>query len=618
MDKNLERFINDLKTSHQTDTQTFGNHFNEEKYNFVLRILNDGANITEDEWEKILTNYETDPVVNRAIIQATDVPDYAKSCVISALVSSKLAGTPFGYEKGMVKEILENYHNIEDFQLESMYNNFHNEIMNPIAHPAHDGYDPGYPQHTIDRLIKMELEVFNNVRSKPSGYREKQHCFTHAKSEDMYKHFKEHMPEDSGLAEKVATAIINNPYFSDDKKNETFSEYGCNPDALVKSTTEITNTLYESAVYSAYDMNDPKVMSGYTYHMVVQRARNLLDNMVRYKLLSEALEYDLVSRAISDASKEKSKKMNDMLRTIMNQTTSPKVLHLIYTNAPHVNDRDDVCRNEHTSEEDIKAQIKLYCDKIHKKTKSGKINEVSDKWLLEVYRMMNRVPLEDVQYGIIMQVQPVQTVSQILSTNTTPNHIINKIIDVLEDMRKQDGKRIWDELIVKAHIAKEARRHGFDTGRYVEYTQSTFSSTSKHFESNETCKKAYMPVNLMSQKPEFADKLFEIISASIDKSGWRPEKGDLEVYKKELQELIQTERTKNIYGKKTEKELKDMAYYEIISAKEANINELSSSIRRNSPKQYTELQERANRHVELDDEYNTRDINKEAMKALDL
>ena len=54
------------------------------------------------------------------------------------------------------------------------------------------------------------------------------------------------------------------------------------------------------------------------------------------------------------------------------------------------------------------------------------------------------------------------------------------------------------------------------------------------------------------------------------------------------------------------------------SAKEANINELSSSIRRNSPKQYTELQERANRHVELDDEYNTRDINKEAMKALDL
>ena len=618
MDKNLERFINDLKTSHQTDTQVFGNHFNEEKYNFVLRILNDGANITEDEWEKILTNYENEPVVNRAIVQATNVPDYAKSCVVAALVSSKLAGTPFGYERGMVKEILTNYHNIEDFQLESLFNNFHNEIMQPIAHPAHDGFEPGYPQHTIDRLIKLELEVFNNERPKPTGYGEKQHCFTHARSEDMYQHFKEHMPTDSGLAEKVATAIINNPYFSDDKKNETFNEYGCNPDALVNSTPEISYTLYESAVYSAYDMNDPGKMSGYTYHMVVQKARNLLDNMVRYNLLSEALEYDLVSRAISDASKEKTKKMNDMLRTIINKTTSPKVLHLIYTNAPHVNDRDDVCRNENVSEEDLKAQVKLYCDKIYKKTKNGKIDEVSDKWLLEVYRMMNKIPLEDVQYGIIMQVQPVQTVSQILSTNTTPNHIIDRIIGVLEDMREQDGKRIWDELMVKAYIAKEARKHGFGTNRYVEYTQSVFSSTSRHFDSEETCKKSYMPGNLAGQKTEFVDKLSEIISTSIDKSNWKPEKGDVETYKKELQELIQEERTKNIYGKKTEKALKNMTYYEIISAKEANINELGSSIRKNSPKQYTELQERANRHVELDDEYNTRDINKEARDTLGL
>ena len=618
MDKNLERFINDLKTSHQTDTQVFGNHFNEEKYNFVLRILNDGANITEDEWEKILTNYENEPVVNRAIVQATNVPDYAKSCVVAALVSSKLAGTPFGYERGMVKEILTNYHNIEDFQLESLFNNFHNEIMQPIAHPAHDGFEPGYPQHTIDRLIKLELEVFNNERHKPTGYGEKQHCFTHARNEDMYQYFKEHMPTDSGLAEKVATAIINNPYFSNDKKNETFNEYGCNPDALVNSTPEISNTLYESAVYSAYDMNDPGKMSGYTYHMVVQKARNLLDSMVRYNLLSEALEYDLVSRAISDASKEKTKKMNDMLRTIINKTTSPKVLHLIYTNAPHVNDRDDVCRNENVSEEDLKAQVKLYCDKIYKKTKNGKIDEVSDKWLLEVYRMMNKIPLEDVQYGIIMQVQPVQTVSQILSTNTTPNHIIDRIIGVLEDMREQDGKRIWDELMVKAYIAKEARKHGFGTNRYVEYTQSVFSSTSRHFDSEETCKKSYMPGNLAGQKTEFVDKLSEIISTSIDKSNWKPEKGDVETYKKELQELIQEERTKNIYGKKTEKALKNMTYYEIISAKEANINELGSSIRKNSPKQYTELQERANRHVELDDEYNTRDINKEARDTLGL
>ena len=61
-----------------------------------------------------------------------------------------------------------------------------------------------------------------------------------------------------------------------------------------------------------------------------------------------------------------------------------------------------------------------------------------------------------------------------------------------------------------------------------------------------------------------------------------------------------------------------MTYYEIISAKEANINELGSSIRKNSPKQYTELQERANRHAELDDEYNTRDINKEARDTLGL
>ena len=30
--------------------------------------------------------------------------------------------------------------------------------MQPISHQAHDGYDPGYPQNTIDRLIKMELE----------------------------------------------------------------------------------------------------------------------------------------------------------------------------------------------------------------------------------------------------------------------------------------------------------------------------------------------------------------------------------------------------------------------------------------------------------------------------
>ena len=61
-----------------------------------------------------------------------------------------------------------------------------------------------------------------------------------------------------------------------------------------------------------------------------------------------------------------------------------------------------------------------------------------------------------------------------------------------------------------------------------------------------------------------------------------------------------------------------MKYHEIISAKEANINELATSIRRNSPKQYTELQERANRHVELDDEYNIRDIGKEAMDSLGL
>lgn len=618
MDKNLERFIKDLKTSHQTDTQIFGNHFNEEKYNYVIRIMNDGSNITEDEWEKILTNYETDPVVNRAIIQSPDVPDYTKSCVVAALISSKLAGTPFGYEKGMVREILENYHNIEDFQLESMYNNFHNEIMQPISHQAHDGYDPGYPQHTIDRLIKMELEVFNNERVKPSGYRDKQHCFSHAKSDKMYEHIKSKMPKDAGLAEKVATSIINCPYFGDDKKNETFNEYGCNPDSLTKSTPEISNALYESAVYAAYDMNEPGSMSGYTFHMIVSKARQTLNTMVRYDLLSEALEYDLVSRAIEDAGKDKTKKMNDMLRTILNKTTSPKVLHLIYTSAPHVNDRDDACRNEHISDEDLKSQVKLYCDKIQKKVKNNRVDEVSDKWLLEIYRMMNRIPLTDKQYETILHANPTQTIVQVLTADTTPNHIIDKIIDILKEMKEQDEKRIWTELLTKAEITKETRNLGFTSKKLPEYAIYIFSATERAFSSDETCRTSYMSIGRLIKEPEFAEKISGIISRSIDKSGWTPQKGDVETYKSELEKAINEERVSRESEKKSGKELKEMTYYEIISAKEAGINELGKYIRKNSPKQYTELQLLANKHVELDDEYNTRDIQKEAMNTLDL
>ena len=92
----------------------------------------------------------------------------------------------------------------------------------------------------------------------------------------------------------------------------------------------------------------------------------------------------------------------------------------------------------------------------------------------------------------------------------------------------------------------------------------------------------------------------------------------METYKSELEKAINEERVSRESEKKSGKELKEMTYYEIISAKETGINELGKYIRKNSPKQYTELQLLANKHVELDDEYNTRDIQKEAMNTLGL
>ena len=403
---------------------------------------------------------------------------------------------------------------------------------------------------------------------------------------------------------------------SNDKKNQVFEKYGCNPDALVKSTPEISNVIYESAIYSAYDMADPH-MSGYTYHMVVSRARNLLDSMIRYGLLSEALEYDLVSRAIDDAKQSKTKKMNDMLRTIMHTTTSPKVLHLIYSTAPHINDRDDACNNEYMSETDLKAQAKLYCDKIEKKAKVGKTSEVADKWIIEVIKMMNRVPLDDYQYGVLMQVNPTSTVASVLSSDKTPDHIIDKVIDVLKRMKEEDKAPIWTELHVKAEIAKGVRNAGFTDDKHADYAQNAFSATSRNFESNGTCERSYLGTRIITKNPEFGKQLSGIIKDAIAKANWLPKNGVISDYEKEMDKyfnsLLETKEKES-----GPKPLHEMKYHEIISAQDNLVNEMSKYIRRNMIEQYTELQKIADRHVELANEYNTRDIAAEARDTLGL
>jgi hypothetical protein len=96
-----------------------------------------------------------------------------------------------------------------------------------------------------------------------------------------------------------------------------------------------------------------------------------------------------------------------------------------------------------------------------------------------------------------------------------------------------------------------------------------------------------------------------------------PKKGVISDYEKEKDKYFNSLLEKK--EKKTgPKLLHEMKYHEIISAQDNLVNEMSKYIRRNMIEQYTELQKIADRHVELANEYDTRDIAAEARDTLGL
>ena len=287
--------------------------------------------------------------------------------------------------------------------------------------------------------------------TKPVGFNEKLSPLRLVASPIIHTYIIENMPQDIEISEFISTQLINNPFVAESTKDLLFDIYGYDYTSSDASyiTPYIAEKLYNSAMDVQYGF------SGYITTHSKTTVDNFLRKAISSNLFPESIQIDLVNRIISEEKEKGSKKMNNLLELFTSCTHSPKVLHIIFEQAPNIHNRDDACKNLYASPDDLKKQADIYYNKIKKMIEKNTPEKILDKWIEEIDYALNDITLSQEQYDLLANSKRQAILSVLVSHSNTPQNIICQIIKTVEDKLKEGRSYAWETLLFKAKLHAE-------------------------------------------------------------------------------------------------------------------------------------------------------------------
>lgn len=570
MNNEIEKFLKYLQTGHDSFVENFTSQYDTNDCETIAKMLskekwsNDDIKIVK---EKYCDKYSS----ANEFIKSRYTPNEIKHQIVDNILKKKIEGLNEFRLKKMITNTLKNYPNILSSQIKQLFQNYYVECLNCMSYHIPTVNNPSpYCEDITSEFAKLFLDVLNKEIPRPVSF-DKQlspiHCVI---SPISHMYFIDHMPTNPDLSEFVSTQLINNPFIPDVFKDQVFDTYGYNYTNcdMLYLTSHISTELYNSAIDTLDNY------SGYVKAHSRMVAENFLERAISANTFPESIQIDLANRVILQDKEKGSKKMNTTLEHLANFTTSPKVLHIIFEQAPHINNRDSACRNENITIEDLQKQADIYYSKIEKMIKKNTPEKILDKWIDEIDYILKHIPIKNNQYHTILNSNRFSLLSLLISHSNTPPEIVSEATKIIKERFENNRNYNWENLLIKAQLHTELLNRGCCTQPQLDYMCSLFSNSYRLYLNNGNIDKNIY----INHDAIYEDELFYEQVVDCFKSVFNSTKKE---YFEEIKKLLyQKYNTSNIPG-----------YLIVDNLDKVDIDKLKYRIQRNTDNFRRELRE---------------------------
>ena len=439
MTDNVSSFLNYLESTNNTLLKRFASKYDDFVSEFIIKLNTKPISITSDEWDKIFDEYLVDGDIATAIILSPYPPDAMKDVVLDNFIDGKIKSTHMNFNTEFVANVLSNYTNISKAYCYNLFEQHYRASIHPLTpkmialNELKNLSDLPYPSSVIEELLKFTVDKFCDF-SHPVHLINTS-VFSLIPNNETLNYILDKLPTDittlspfnNKRLEKIMSAIISAPFLSNKQRDYLFDRYMycCDFSSLKNATPYISNIVYDNTVEGLFEFKTNTTF-------LEKRLLNLLAN----EILSESQQLDLTNRIIEETKAHNDIKQNLLLNTITTITTSPVVLHEIFTRAKSYKNREYAIENKHISKEDLKQQAHLYCQKFQKKIETN--TNLPLKWIETIEEIVRKTELNLEDYQHILNTHNNNLYDALVTSPYTPENVLNSLIINIDKMEKSN------------------------------------------------------------------------------------------------------------------------------------------------------------------------------------
>ena len=467
----ITKFLEDLKNNPDTVAQDFAIQFNATICQAIAKMINN-IPVSSEEIDIIKKQGCTKYISANELMKSPNTPPDIKEHIVNNIINNKIGGLDSYNLKRLLNTTFKNYPEISTTHIEYLFNHHYEHSLFIMSGPTSltiSKLSP-YCDKVLDGFSKLFLDVLNHKIVKPMGFDETLSPLHIVASHDTHEYIINNMPKNIEIAEYISTQLIDNPYVDENIKNQLFDIYGYNYSNYTNSyaTPYIVEKLYKSAIDTIYNF------SGYTTIYNETAADNFLRRAIKSNILPEAIQIDFVNRILSEAKAKGNRKINNFLSLFNTYTDSPKVLHIIFEQAPHVTNRDDACLNKNISKEDLQKRADIYCNKIQTMLNRKTPEKISDKWIDEIHNILKYIPIKEDQYQMFLNSGYPALLSIPITHSNTPSKIVAEATTIIEKQLKETNPYVWEKLLFSAKLHTELLNKNCCSQEMLDYTLTLY------------------------------------------------------------------------------------------------------------------------------------------------
>ena len=462
-------------------TSGFMKPYNVDMYVTISKVLNK-ENLSSKEKTMIKETGCTTFEPAHALMKSPNVSDEIKELIVNNLLSDEIEDLKDYTLRRLIINILTNYPNISDTHINSLFNKYFGQCLYTLSRDATPPTESVlYCDRIVAKFSQLFIDALNHKISKPSGFCKDLSPLRYVASPTIHQYIVKNMPKDIETAEFVSTELINNPFVDEKTKNILFDTYGYNYTTIKTQhivpyvTPHIAQNLYQSAMDVMDDFHH------FSHDINKEKTYNFLTFAISKNLFPEAIQIDFVNRIILEDKERGSKKSNDLLELFTYATQSPKVLHIIFEQAPHINNRDTACRNLNISHDDLQKHTEIYYNKIKKMVDKHTPEKILDKWICEIDYILEDITLQDDQYSILIHSDCYDFLNILNSHSTTPLNALQEIITVAENHIKKGNLHLWENLFLETRLHAELLKQECCNQEQLDYVTNLFHLANTHY-----------------------------------------------------------------------------------------------------------------------------------------